>query len=383
MRKISANYIYTNNNLPLKNGIIVIDNNGIIIEVIDSKGDLKETANVEFFNGVIVPGFVNTHCHLELSYLKNKIPQNTGHEEFIRKIVENIETIKPNLQDIYDADIEMYNEGIVAVGDVSNNLKTVDVKNKSKIYYHTFIEFADFFDKQIAENRLFDFDILKDFFSNYSFVAHSPYTSSVDFIKKTAKISKNIYSIHNQEADSENEMYQKSKGKVFELMKKRNLLGNFVSTGKNSLQSYLEEIVRDNLNILLIHNIFTTENDIKFAKKTSNNIFWTLCPNSNFFIQNTKPDIQKFVKNNCKITIGTDSLATNIRLSMIEEMKNFIDYNFEEVLKWSTINGAKALKIDNIYGSIEKGKMPGLNLIENFDFENMHLCQKSKIKKLV
>jgi cytosine/adenosine deaminase-related metal-dependent hydrolase len=382
MRKLSANYIYTNKNLPLKNGIIEVDESGIITNVIDTNGDLKETANIEFYNGVIVPGFINSHCHLELSYLKNIIPQNTGHETFIKKIVENINTIKPNLQEIYNADNEMYNDGIVAVADISNNIKTAEIKNKSKIYYHTFIEFADFFDEKIAENRLFDFDILKDFFENNSLVAHSPYTSSVDFIKKTANYSKSIYSIHNQEADSENEMYQNSTGKVFDLMKERKLIGNFKVTGKTSLQSYLSEIVRENLNILLIHNIFTSEKDIEYAEKNSKNIFWVMCPNSNSYIQKIKPNIQKFVKNNCKITLGTDSLATNKRLSIIEEMKNFRDIPFDEVLKWATINGAKALKIEKQFGSIEKGKKCGLNLIENFDFDKMHINENSNVRKL-
>ena len=75
MRKISANYIFPISSKPLKNGILELDDSGKIINIIDTKGDLKESAGLEFYNGILVPGFVNTHSHLELSDLKEKIEE--------------------------------------------------------------------------------------------------------------------------------------------------------------------------------------------------------------------------------------------------------------------------------------------------------------------
>ena len=70
MRKLSAQYIFTNTGAPLKRGIITVDDDGFIIDVEDTNGFLTEKSSVEFYNGVITPGFVNCHCHLELSHLK-------------------------------------------------------------------------------------------------------------------------------------------------------------------------------------------------------------------------------------------------------------------------------------------------------------------------
>ncbi len=383
MRKISAQYIFPVTSKPLKRGILVFDDTGVITDIIDTNGNLKESAGVEFYDGVIVPGFVNSHCHLELSYLKGKIRKNIGHIEFIKKIVENINSVEFDIAAIIRAEKEMIREGIVAVGDVSNRNITVSIKEKSQIYFHTFIELADFFNKKYIDSQIEKGEKLEKEFENSSIVSHSPYTCSVEFIEKTAKLSRNVFSIHNQEAKDEDEMYKFCKGEFIELLKERGLYNGFKCTEKSSLKSYLKKIVNENLNILLVHNLYTQEDDIKFAENLSDNIYWCLCPNSNLYIQDKLPDVQKFIKNNCKITLGTDSLATNDRLSIIEEMKNFLDADFSEILKWATLNGAKALKIDNLYGSIEIGKKPGLNLISNFNFQKMCLKKESFVKKII
>lgn len=383
MRKISANYIFPINSTPIKNGIIIVSDEGTIINIIDPKNNFQETSKTEFYNGVIVPGFINSHCHLELSHLKGAIPKKTGHVGFISQIVEKISSVKSDFNSISEADKQMQTEGIVAVGDISNTDHSAEVKRNSPIYYHTFIELADFFDSKIAEKRISFAQELEDKFDNVSIVAHAPYTCSSAFIGQTANLSEKVYSIHNQEAEQENLMYLKGQGELFDLIKKRNFEINSIITNTSSIRAYLENIRNKDLNIILVHNLFTSEIDIEFAENLSKNVYWCFCPNSNDYIQGIKPDLNIFLKNNCKICLGTDSLATNDRLSILEEMKNFRDFNFDEVIKWATINGAKALGIDEVYGSIEIGKKPGLNLISNFDFQNMHLKKDSFLKKIV
>ncbi len=88
-----------------------------------------------------------------------------------------------------------------------------------------------------------------------------------------------------------------------------------------------------------------------------------------------------------KVTLGTDSLASNQRLSILNEMKtlqaNFPSISFQTLLEWATINGAKALNLDGKLGSIEKGKKSGLVLINNFDFQAMKLTANSNAKVLM
>jgi cytosine/adenosine deaminase-related metal-dependent hydrolase len=87
----------------------------------------------------------------------------------------------------------------------------------------------------------------------------------------------------------------------------------------------------------------------------------------------------------CNIVIGTDSLASNHQLNILEEMKTIqlssnLDIPLSTLLKWATINGAKALKFDSLVGSFEKGKKPGIVLIENS--QPFQLNQQSSAKRI-
>lgn len=96
--------------------------------------------------------------------------------------------------------------------------------------------------------------------------------------------------------------------------------------------------------------------------------FFCLCINANQYIENALPPIEMLRKNNCTIVLGTDSLASNWSLNILDEIKtikqNFPAIALEEMLQWATINGAKALQMENDLGSFEKGKKPGVVLID-------------------
>jgi len=394
MRKISANYIYTSSGKVLNKGIIVVDSFGKIIDIVDTKGDLREIAGLEFYSGILVPGFVNAHCHLELSQMKNILDcRKQGLPKFIAQIIKK--RFSPdNLQDfIKKADKEMYLEGIVAVGDISNNSDSFEVKKNSDIFYHTFVEV-------FTVNNQFSFETfrkagdfvskLKEYELKGNIVPHASYSVPQelwDLIKQNKPENKQVVSVHNMETASENMIFENKTGELYDTLQKLGFdFNHFSFTKKNSEQHTLSNLDRDD-NILLIHNTYCTENDILEAKKFSENIYRVLCPDSNLFIENRLPDIEMMYKNDEKICIGTDSYSSNDRLSILTEMKaitrNFPQIPFEEILKWATINGAKALMIDDYAGSIEIGKTPGLNLISNFDFAGKKLCDKSELKKLI
>ncbi|MCK4663436.1 MAG: amidohydrolase family protein [Bacteroidales bacterium] len=398
MRKLSANYIFPVTSKPLKNGILVIDDYGKIIELIDTNGELKETANLEFYNGILVPGFINTHCHIELSFFKGEINKHKGLTDFIKDVVKKREILK-NEKSIENADKEMMNNGIVAVGDISNDDTSIQVKKKSKIKYYNFIEVLGL-ENELDEKIFDEAQILYNKFKNeieqqVSIVPHAPYSVSkklFELIKKNKIYNNGVISIHNQESVEENKLFLKGDGKLYDLFQDMNIkISDIGKTGKSSLISIFNRLTY-NTNILLVHNICTSIKDVEFVKEyidknKSSNLFWVICPKSNLYIENKLPDIQMFLNHKLNITIGTDSLASNNSLSVLEEIKTVIKYfpeiSFSEILKWATINGAKALNFDNDLGSFDIGKTPGVNLISNFDFVNMNIKQNSHIKPLL
>jgi aminodeoxyfutalosine deaminase len=137
---------------------------------------------------------------------------------------------------------------------------------------------------------------------------------------------------------------------------------------------------------LFVHNILTTSEELRDAHDWSEHVYWATCPNANLYIENRLPDYRAFVNGNARVTIGTDSLASNWQLSILDEMKTIARYAsyvpFENLVRWATLNGAQALGFDDTLGSIDVGKRPGLNLL-NFDPEKDRLDHDVVVKKLI
>ena len=391
MRKISADYIFPVSSPPIKNGVVVIDDNGVILEITSHKSQV--TSEVERHSGIIIPGFVNTHCHLELSHLKGKVGEKKGLTGFISELVPmrgkfSVEEIKST---IISAEDEMRRNGIVAVGDISNNDHSFEQKKKKNISYHTFIEAFDL-DPSKAK-ATFDTAVnLQSVISNLqsSLTPHAPYSVSGKLMELIDNLKQPLLSIHNQETASENELFLSGTGPLAEMMQKAGVDLDSKRRAKNSLLFILGALI-ESKKILLVHNTYTSKEDIELIKHYASadelDVTLCLCPRANLYIENHLPDIPMFMNEGMKLTLGTDSYASNWSLSILEEMKviskQFPEIPFETLLLWATKNGAEFLGMDKNLGIIEKGKKPGLNLIKNISFGNMQLLESTEVQKLV
>jgi cytosine/adenosine deaminase-related metal-dependent hydrolase len=373
VRFLTANMVYPVTSEPVQGGIVVIDDAGKIIDVIDpQKQELTGNAHLEEFEGILCPGFVNAHCHLELSHLKGKLTERSGLTGFIDEIVaKRVDDEEKIVSAAIDADKEMHASGIVAAGDISNTDSTIQIKLNSKIHYHTFVELFDLLPER-AKKVFQDGIILQNKFLkknlNASITPHAPYTVSQELLKMIGQYSRSnnsILTIHNQETESENEMFQNASGILFEQLKKMiPAFEHWNIAGKNSLQYVLDNIKQK---IQLVHNTFTRKEDLPTVL---NELFFCLCLNANLFIENKTPDVQMLHESGCKFTIGTDSYASNHSLSIFDEIKSirffFPEIPLHEILKWATLNGAQLLRFTDRFGSLEKDKTPG---IVNMNFE--------------
>lgn len=367
---ISANWIFPITTQPIANGVLEINAKGNILQVLtQDEAKHKGVKDIEFYEGALVPGFINTHCHLELSHLYGKIAEHTGLPAFVRAIVaQRAATDEVVLEAMELADQQMYDNGIVAVGDIANQLISKSVKQKSKLYYHTFVEVFGF--NRPSEPIINEAIAIKVAYSplKASIVPHAPYSVSLDLFDKIAlnTTENDLLSIHNQETAAENEFFEHGTGD-FDLMYQRLNIpkAEVHGNGENSLKYHLPKLAK-NVNTLLVHNTFSSKADVSFAQNEHQKLYWCLCANANLYIEDHLPDVDLLRSENVKLTLGTDSLASNHQLSILSEMKTLQDHKnvpFEEVLKWATLNGAEFLGIDHQYGSFEVGKMPGINLI--------------------
>ena len=371
MRFLAADLIFTMHSHPRRDAVVVVTKEGVIVDVVGHE-DVEE-GKIEKFSGFICPGFINAHCHLELSYMKGKIRSGGGLHHFIRE-VENLK--KPADEEVRqsaaEADLEMFTNGIVAVGDISNTNHSFAVKRSSAIYYHTFAEVYAF-DPARAEAAFARGQKLVDELpdkSRSSITPHAPYSVSrtlLQLISAYAEHNHSILSIHNQETADEDLFFLQKKGSILERLKYFGIdTSEWQAPGQTSLRYTLPQLPSAN-KLLLVHNTFTSEADIRFAKEHHPALYWCFCPNANLYIEERVPEIENFIRNHCRITLGTDSYASNWSLSILDEIralqKRYPAIRPEVFLSWATINGAKFLGIDNMYGSIEPNKKPGLNLI--------------------
>ena len=413
--KFNADHLFTGTEMLDNNSVLITNEQGIVEDIVTKK---EAGEDIQYFKGILSPGFVNCHCHLELSHMKGLIPEKTGLVDFVFKVVTERHFDEEDILDaIKKAEDEMYANGIVAVGDICNNTSTLSQKLKGRLAYYNFIEVFGW-SPQVAEERFQNSKMHYDEFvnskspmvkgqwsmvnkerttnykpqtTNYklqtSLVPHAPYSVSDELwnLLKPFFINKTI-SIHNQETSFEDELFIQNAGdfvRMYQLMKTDHSF--FKPTGKSSLQSYFDKLCNAK-NIILVHNTFTTEADILYssqlAAQNSQQLSWCLCINANLYIENAIPPVDLLVRNNCKIVLGTDSLASNWSLNILDEIKN-IQKNFphistQQLLQWATINGAQALQMDNKLGSFQKGKQPGVILLDQTEGDKISFSSTSK-----
>ena len=352
--------------------------------------------NIEKLNGILCPGFINAHCHLELSHMKGHIPKHSGLVDFILKIVTDRHYSEENiLEAIANAEDKMLQNGIVAVGDICNNALTMPQKNKKRLHYHNFIEASGFipafakerFDQSLSLLEAYSGKRSTEIDKRATITPHAPYSVSPEMFALINNLpDNNLLTIHNQETAAENDFFEKGTGDLLRLYRQMGIdISFFKPTGKTSLQSWLPHFTKEQT-IILVHNVVTTAIDIEFLRlqapdsrlRTQDSklqTFICLCPNANLYISNALPDVNLLMKHTENIVLGTDSLASNDELSIWAEIKTLQQHikglDLEVLLKWATSNGAKALQMDDRLGSFEKGKQPGVILINGPGFEKI------------
>ncbi len=371
-RKFRADHIFDGERFLAAENVLITDESGEV-EGFARAADHPDAA---YYPGTISPGFINTHCHLELSWMKGHIPAGTGMIDFLLRVI----TTKPPSEDLVvtaarEAEQQMIASGIVAVGDICNTAATLPVKRLENLYYHNFIEVMGI-DATAARQRFAQAaNTFRAFTEGHqmpmaqnSVVPHAPYSVSELLLEQVVHFPGNhLLSMHNQEHAAENELFLHGSGDFHRLYKAIGFDSSGLSAkGSTSLAAILPGILR-NQSIILVHNVDTGEPDLELIKQTISrgvDCILCLCPNANLYINGQLPDVYKLVHSGLPITVGTDSLASNHSLDMLAEIKtihrHFTELPVAQLLQWTTINGARALEIEETSGSFAKGKQPGI-----------------------
>ena len=375
MRRIASHYTLYNGELE-RNIVVEVDDRGTITNILRCNA-IDSMASVEFFPGILIPGMVNCHCHLELSYLKGAIAEGEGYGGFARSIgaVRNNFTTEERIRSARLADAQMWEEGIEAVADIANDDLVMEVKTQSKIEYHTLFEFFGLNNRDVEPH----FDLANRY--PRSFVTpHSTYSVQDEPFRQICARNSSLLSIHLLESDAEEGLYH-GRGSLHEWYQRMGWECDFLKY--ESPAGRVAGCIDRKCRVLLVHNTRATAEDIATVESHTKNGTWVLCPESNRFISNDRPPVELLRKSGVAIAVGTDSLASARSLSMIENLRLLGNHPLRELLTWATLNGAKALGIDGMKGSIEIGKRPGLVVIEGADLHNLCLTPESVAHRII
>ncbi|HEY8387913.1 MAG TPA: amidohydrolase family protein, partial [Parasegetibacter sp.] len=366
-RKYKADRLFTGTEV-LSNDQVLITNEKGVVEAIVHESEAGE--NVLYHNGWIVPGLVNAHCHIELSHMKDVIPQHTGMVDFLLGILKQRRAEPEQIYDaIRKAEEEMVANGIVAVGDICNTADSLCVKRDPKLHYHSFVEVIGIVAETANETFQQAETVLNKFRMNEvsyrhslsengkisdakivssSLTPHAPYTVSPALMKLIGDATAGqIISMHNEESRAENELFRTKNGDFIRLFE---FLGidesQLFMEGASSLVYWLPYFDQQH-QIIMVHNVDMGDGDINFIRRLIQEGRITppwccVCPGANLYIQNQLPDFNLLYNSGLNMVIGTDSLSSNTSLDILKEIRTIHkaapSIPLEEIFKWATIN---------------------------------------------
>lgn len=364
----------------MRGGILSFDGSGRLLDISVSDAVDRE-AGVEFFDGALIPGLVNAHCHLELSYLRGKIGRGCGFAGFADAISrvrhEASEADRVAAAGYWQSRME--HDGVVAVGDICNGNSTFGIKSHSPIHYYNFIEGFGlktkdfrFLDRVKSEAEAVGLTA--------SVTPHATYSLQDASFRELAAKGERL-SIHFMESRAETELFQ-SRGTLHERNVRLGVDVDFMRYG--SPTGRILASVPPEKELLLVHNTFITEQEIlAIQERFGERITWVVCPRSNDFIEGAFPPIDLLRRCGGRIAVGTDSLSSNERLSLIDELKCFPSVPLEERLRWATIGGARALGLEDRIGSFEVGKTPAAVLLSGIAWGDMSLLPEASTQRIL
>ena len=383
---------------PLEYGALLVQDK--TIKAVGKKRDLisnisSETKVIDHGESILMPAFVNCHCHLELSWLYKKISPGLGFEHWLKTIMKLLERERENGHLKRDKFIkkalkDSMKEGVLLIGDVSN-LPYFLKKDQKFPFVHLFLEIIHpkeglpNLDNSILEHK----KINKMGFISCSYAPHSLYTcslSTIAYLKKLCKKKRMPMTIHLLESKEEVEFLKRAKGPLLKILKERGRnINEFFRPFDQPVLALAKKDILDEMTIC-VHCTFISRKELEIIKE--NNSFVCLCPRSNSFIHGELPKAHLIYGNIENVCIGTDSLASNWDLSILSELKFLYD-NFHAIdpfklIKSATINGAKALGFDDRFGSLAPQKDAAIIKIisspssrgELYDF----ICSKAQEK---
>ncbi|MCD4721291.1 MAG: amidohydrolase family protein [Desulfobacula sp.] len=335
----------------IENGFIEIEN-GFIRGV--HKGTPKEKS-IDHGPGVLMPPLVNAHLHLELSALKDSLPFDKGFKVWVKMLLEKREALGEEklIKEAQNSVRDLIKSGNLYVGDISTLGITKSIIEDSALNGVCFHEFLG--------SDIQPFFAQKNDYVSFSVAGHAPHTTSPQLLKALKKTSKSEglpFSIHVAESDDEAEFINERKGQWANFLTSRGIDWSSWDIGSKTPVRYINDMGLLDPLTLVVHLLNLNDKDTEILTRSKAKV--CVCPRSNQNLHGKLPDIEKMITAGIQPALGTDSLASCESLNIFDEM-GFVQNHYPRldpatIFSMGTINGARALGLERLTGTLSKGK---------------------------
>jgi len=346
---------------PISDGAVVTEN-GMIVAVGPYARLRSLGKTVEYDNSVLLPALVNCHIHLELSQLAELGRQNPHHGDMPVWISELLDARQKTVPDDGRAARlaldDMYTQGVALVADIGNMPGSKEIGQGHPVQVDFYLEMLGFAHRSAVNAMAKMRESLCDCTS------HAPYSNHPDLLiaaKQRARSRNRIFSIHVAESQAEIDFLRDGNGLFRSFIEQRGFWdGSFVPPGCGAID-YLDRLGLIDEHTLCVHCVYVSDKEI--ALLANHHAKVCLCPGSNQFLGVGKAPVEKMIEAGIAPGLGTDSLASNPRLSIWEEMRimreNYPSVSPAKILAMATINGAQCLGNHEI-GCLAPGRRAGI-----------------------
>ena len=381
MNILKSKYLLTDPDNVIEDGAVIIDDEGLI----EFAGEFKDISAPELYriidlgDSAIVPGFINAHTHLELTHLHKSIKSNGNFTDWIRQLVDRKKGWAESeyALSVRNGITSSLRSGTTTVADITRNGIALSELLTSKIRKSLFFEIINF-DPASAKETINDFKkkytaIKTDELLSIGLFPHAPYTVSDKLYRDCKEVSEDLgveIATHIAETKDEVEFLARGTGHFATLLKDFKMLKGWEPPELSPI-NYLKNIGFLENGCILIHCNYMTEEEIDLIEESKSNVVF--CPRSHEYFLHEDHPFSSLKDRDINIALGTDSLASNDTLSILDEMKfirnHYQDLKPQNILCMGTIAGAVALNMDDRIGRLDPGYYADIAVIEFMNSE--------------
>jgi aminodeoxyfutalosine deaminase len=371
-----AKYVLAEPDFLLPNAAVHVSSPGRIsrVEPWQDAPPIPEVEVLDWGSAVIMPGLINAHTHLELTALQGQITRFHSFTDWVSQLIDRrrLWTKEQFLHSASRGAEEALSTGTTLVGDTTTSgfaWEAVLGKNLRCVVFKEALGLSpDNLDSVLGVLERHLDEVPETNLLSHGLSPHAPYSVSPELFRQIAELSRRRklpLSTHIAETKPEIEFLRTGTGEFADFLNRLGVLPEGWTPPRLSPIAYLDSLGVLGPSSLLVHCNYLEKESIGRILNTRSSIVY--CPRSHGFFGHEVHPLRQLLDSGINVALGTDSLASNSSLNMLEEMRYLFktrrDIKSEEIFRAATLNGASALGFGGVLGRLRRGYWADLTVL--------------------